>query len=149
MYMDYLHIQYEQLLKDEKCPFCGYKNSLGYTGKHTVTYECACCGLSTRFINPNESFDAWELDDFNEEEDGALEDAVGKAEKEDLESSSVEHKIPDQSCYEGVMALAVLSKLSKSFVDDLIEYEDVKPWQQGRIQAMQFLIPKIFMEFYQ
>jgi hypothetical protein len=142
--MDHLYINYEQLLEDEKCPFCGYINKPDFVGEHTVTYECRCCGLSTKFINPTDGFKEWEIDDFDEGDDGAFMDAVEKAQKEDLESSDVEHKIPDQSCYEGVRALAVLRKLNKNFVDDLIEYEEVKPWQQGRTQAMQFLIVKIF-----
>jgi len=150
--MDYIQIEYEKLMEDEKCPFCGWKNKLGYSGSHTVTYECECCGFSTKFINPNDGFSEWEIDDTPEGDDGAFEGAVEKAERNDLESTTVEHFVPSKETHAGVNVLAVFSRFNeqcKDFINDCIEYEknEAKRWRKGQSEAVEYLIQKIFVEY--
>ncbi len=145
----YISIQPEQLMTDNLCPACGYQNKVGYSGSHTITYECVCCGLATRFINPNEGFGTWELKDYDEEDDGAFMDAVEKAEKDDLDSSPVKHFIPNKKCQEGSRIIVIFLKLNddcENIVSEFIDSKD-KPWRKGRSLAMRFLVSKIFTEF--
>lgn len=150
--MDHIHVDQDKLMKDKKCPFCGWGNDLDYSGDHTVVYQCKCCGFSTKFINPNDGFSEWELDDYDEGDDGAFMAAVEKAEREDLESTTVEHFVPPEETREGVHVIAVFSRINekcKAFVEDCIEFEEETNtvWRKGESDAVRYLVKSIYTEF--
>lgn len=144
--MDHIRVDNEQLTTDGICPSCGWKGKIDYEGD-LVTYECKCCGFSTRFAGP----DGISITrDYDEEDDNDFMAAAEEAETEAYENCSVDHFVPDANARAGSSVVTVFNNMNSDFADfvDLDIIDDSKhPWRNGKKAAVAYLVVKIFTKY--
>jgi len=146
--MSYVYINQEELRENGICPYCGWKDQVDWEGS-VVTYECECCGFSTRFIGPD-GLSQDEIGDYDEGDDGAFMDAVETAENDALENCSVPHALPSDETVAGAKIITAVNRFSSDFADFIsfnVIDDEAHPWRASKKKAVAYLIVKIFQKY--
>jgi len=139
-------IDYEKLIDNNSCPYCGWNNPVEYGRTHVIIYICSMCGFSLSFIDPRDGFKEWEIGEFKDDDDAGFMDAMEKAEKEAIEDSNVEYKTPDKNCIDGSKVMVQVSKINDWFFDFIDEIKECseEPWKNGILSTKKFILRKLF-----